>query len=126
MWNIHIDKALAEFGLHRLTTDFCVYACFDGADRVLLGLFVDDMFMIRHILSRIGGVKNFLHSRFKMKDLGAAIFLLGMEIRRLLGGDIQLLQEKYPGEVLLKYLVDNSRSASSLQAQPSRCPLRCG
>ena len=46
MWNIHIDVSLAEFGLHRLTTDFCVYACFDGNDRVLLGLFVDDLFII--------------------------------------------------------------------------------
>ena len=39
MWNLHIDKALSEFGLHRLTSDFCVYACFNGPDRVLLGLF---------------------------------------------------------------------------------------
>ena len=48
-----------------------------------------------------------------MKDLGAAIFLLGMEIRRLPGGDIHLLQEKYRGKVLLKYPVENSRSAST-------------
>ena len=48
MWNLHIDKALSEFGLHRLTADFCVYACFSGLDRVLLGLFVDDMFIIGH------------------------------------------------------------------------------
>ena len=27
MWNLHIDSALAEFGLHRLSADFCVYAC---------------------------------------------------------------------------------------------------
>ena len=43
MWNLHIDKALGEFGLHCLLADFCVYAIYDGASRVLLGLFVDDM-----------------------------------------------------------------------------------
>ena len=91
MWSIHINKALAEFGLHRLTADYCVYACFDGADRVLLGLFVDDMFIIGHVISRIGSVKIFWQSWFMMKDLGAATFLLGMETRRLPGGDIQLL-----------------------------------
>ena len=48
-----------------------------------------------------------------MKDLGAAAFLLGMEIRRLPGGDLQLLQEKYLGEVLLRFPVDNSRAAST-------------
>ena len=77
MWNLHIDKALLEFGLHRLTTYICVYAAFEGANRVLLGLFVDDMMMIGKLLARIGQVKEFLHSKFKMKDPGAASFLLG-------------------------------------------------
>ena len=66
MWNIHIDKALGEFGLIRLTADFCVYAIYDGPNRVLLGLFVDDMFIIGAIFSKIEGVKQFLHSRFRM------------------------------------------------------------
>ena len=80
--------SLAEFGLHRLIADFCVSAYFDGNDRVLLGLFVDDMFIMGHILRRIGSDKTFIHRRFKMKDLGASTFLLGMEIRRLPRGDI--------------------------------------
>ena len=113
MWNLHIDKALGEFGLHRLLADFCVYAVYDGASRVLLGLFVDDMFIIGKQIDLINTVKSFLHSRFKMKDLGAATFLLGMEIRRLPGGDIQLLQETYLGEVLQRFPVDNPRSAST-------------
>ena len=84
MWNLHVDKALSEFGLQRLTADFCVYAIHQGRERILLGLFVDDMFIIGHVINLIGGVKDLLHSRFKMKDLGAATFLLDMEIRRLL------------------------------------------
>ena len=81
MWNIHIDKALGEFGLIRLVADFCVYAIYDGPDRVLLGLFVDDMFIIGAIFSK-KCVKLFLHSRFRMKDLGKAAYLLRMGIRR--------------------------------------------
>ena len=80
---------------------------------MLLGIFVDDMFIIGHQITRIGSVKSFLHSRFRMKDLGAATFLLGMEIRRLPGGDIQLVQEKYLGEILLKFPIASSRSAST-------------
>ena len=30
MWNLHVDKALSEFGLKRLTSDFCVYAIHQG------------------------------------------------------------------------------------------------
>ena len=113
MWNLHVDKALSEFGLQRLTADFCVYAIHQGRDRILLGLFVDDMFIIGHVISLIGGVKDEFHSRFKMKDLGAATFLIGMEIRRLPGGDVQLLHEKYLGEVLLRFPVDSPQAAST-------------
>ena len=113
MWNIHIDKALGEFGLIRLTADFCVYAIYDGPDRVLLGLFVDDMFIIGAIFSKIEGVKQFLHSRFRMKDLGKAAYLLGMEIRRQPEGGILLLQEKYTREILFKFAAGNCRAVST-------------
>ena len=113
MWNLDIDKALGEFGFRRLLADFCVYAVYDGASRVLLLLFVDDMFVIGRMTNLINIAKSFLHSRFKMKDLGAATFLLGMEIRRLPGGDIQLVQEKYLGEVLERFPVVESRSIST-------------
>ena len=124
MWNLHVDKALSEFGLKRLRADFCVYAIYEGGKRILLGLFVDDMFIIGHLISLIGGVKDFLRSRFKMKDLGAASFLLGMEIRRLPGGDVQLLQEKYLGEVLLRFPVGNSRAASTPLPPGSKLSLK--
>ena len=64
MWNLNIGKALSEFGLHRLTTYVFVDVAFEGADRVLLGLFVDDMMMIGKLLARIGQVKKFLNNRF--------------------------------------------------------------
>ena len=113
MWNIHVDKALGEYGLHRLTTVFCVYAIHDGEDRVLVGLFVDDMFIIGAVMDKIGGVKQLLNNRFKMKDLGKASYLLGMEIRRQPEGGVLLVQEKYAKEVLSRFLVDNSRAVST-------------
>ena len=113
MWTVRVDMALSEFGLERLTSDFCVYAIHQGGRRILLGLFVDDMFVIGKVMELIELVKDSLHSRLRMKDLGAATFLMGMEIRRLPGGDVQLLQEKYLGEVLLRYPVDTPRAAST-------------
>ena len=88
---------------------------------MLLGLFVDDKFLIGKLLARIGSVKSFLHSRFRMKDLGTATFLLGVEIRRLPSSDIRLVQEKYLNEVLAKFPVDNSRAAST--PLPPACKL---
>ena len=48
-----------------------------------------------------------------MQDIGPAKLLLGMEIRRLPGGDVKLLQEKHLGEVLARYPVDNIRAPAS-------------
>ena len=41
MWNLYIDKALGDVGLHRLLAKLCVYAIYDGASRMLLGPFAD-------------------------------------------------------------------------------------
>ena len=76
-------------------------------------MFVDDKFLDGKEMGTIASVKQFLNSKFRIKDLGAATFFLGMEIRRLPGGDILLLQEKYLGEVLLKFPVASSRAAST-------------
>ena len=91
MWNQHVDRALSEFGLNRLTADFCVYTIWQVNKSVILGLFVDDMFIIGRLMDLIQMVKEFLHSRFKMKDLGAATFQRGMEIRCLPGADVKLV-----------------------------------
>ena len=66
---LHADKALSEFGLMSITSDFCVYAIHQGGRRILLGLFVDDMFVIGKEMELIEGVNFFLHNRFRMKDL---------------------------------------------------------
>ena len=50
MWNLHIDKVLREFGLERLQANFCIYRIGDGAERVLLGLYVDNMFMLGEMI----------------------------------------------------------------------------
>ena len=79
------------------------------------------MFLIGLLMDLIQLVKDFLNNRFKMKDLGAAKFLLGMEIRRLPGGDVKLVQDKYLGEVLERFPVDNLRATST--ALPPGCNL---
>lgn len=71
-----------------------VYIIGVGENRVLLGLCVDDMFMIAALLEKLGVIKGFFSKTFKMKDLGPVNFLLGMEIRLHPNGDIHLLQEK--------------------------------
>jgi hypothetical protein len=45
-------------------------------------LYIDDMLMVGNNMDDIKEMKSQLSSKFDMKDLGAANFILGMEIKR--------------------------------------------
>ena len=58
----------------------------EGNDAVYIALYVDDFFLMGKNIERIKEVKDGLCTQFKMKDLGEARFLLGVEIRRQVNG----------------------------------------
>ena len=74
-----------------------------GGNAVYIALYVDDLFMVGMKLVNIQEVKEGLGREFKMKDLGEAKFLLGIEIRRREGGDVLLVQERYARDVLSRF-----------------------
>ena len=74
-----------------------------GENAVYIALYVDDLFMVGVKLVNIQEVKEGLSKEFKMKDLGEAKFLLGIEIRRQEGGDVLLVQERYARDVLSRF-----------------------
>ena len=59
------------------------------------------------------GDKESLSDHFKMKDLGSAEYLLGVEIRRRSGGSYFLVQEKYAQEVVKKFGIREARVSST-------------
>ena len=78
-----------------------------------IALYVDDLFMVGMKLVNIEVVKEGLGKEFKMKDLGEARFLLGIEIRRQKNGDVFLVQEKYARGVLSRFNMGECKSAST-------------
>ena len=50
MWSLRIEKDFSEFNLYRLTAHFCVYDVFKGAGWVLLGTFLQDVFVFGKIM----------------------------------------------------------------------------
>ena len=59
-------------------------------------------------------MKGSLSDHFKMKDLGSAEYLLGVEIRRRSGGGYFLVQEKYAQEAVKKFGMGEAKVASTL------------
>jgi hypothetical protein len=75
---------------------------YQNFDTYILSLgFVDDMLLIGNNMDVIKEVKKQLSSKFDMKDISAANFILGMEIKRdRATRNIWLNQAKYIGIVL--------------------------
>ena len=104
-------------GFTRLSADHGVYYKWDGVNRVWLALYVDDIFPTGKNLSNIEDVKRTLGTDMKVKDLGVAQYLLGIELRRrqvgMEDGDIFMVQEKYVPDILRQFDMVGCKAAST-------------
>ena len=64
-----MDGILRRMGCHRLSADHRVYVRWDGANRVWLALYVDDILLTGKNLARIQEKKKVLGAYMKVKDL---------------------------------------------------------
>ena len=92
-------------GYLRSQFDDCIYfQRFADDSFVILLLYVDDMLIASHDVSKIAKLKAQLRSEFEMKELGAAQKILGMEIwRDRHAGKLFLSQKKYVENVLNRF-----------------------
>ena len=112
-WTIYIDTVLKGLGFRRLKSDGGVYMKGEGPAALYIALYVDDLFMVGENLDDIQRVKEGLSGEFKMKDLGEAKFLLGIEIRRGENGNVFLGQERYAQDVIRRFSMEGCRAAST-------------
>jgi hypothetical protein len=82
MWYQKFDTYILGLGFVRSRVDHCVYSKHIGNHFIYVVLYVDDMLLVGNNMDVIKEVKSQLSSKFEMKDLGAANFILGMEIKR--------------------------------------------
>ena len=81
-WNKVLDDWLREYGLEPSGADPCVYAMRCADDLLVIVVYVDDLVIggsNKHVVDQF---KCAIAKRFKMKDLGNLLWLLGMEVRR--------------------------------------------
>jgi len=76
------DTYIQQLGFTRGQADHCVYSNKVGEHFIYVVLYVDDMLLVGDNMDLRKGVKVQLSPNFDMKDLGAAHFILGMEIKR--------------------------------------------
>ncbi|RVW21180.1 Retrovirus-related Pol polyprotein from transposon TNT 1-94 [Vitis vinifera] len=68
---------ITSFGFKENTVDQCIYLKFSGSKFIILVLYVDDILIASSDVGLLHETKRFLSSKFDMKDLGDASFVLG-------------------------------------------------
>jgi len=82
MWYHKFDMYIRELGFVRSQFNHCVYRRNVDDHFIYVVLYVDDMLLVGNNMDLIKEMKSLLSSKFNMKDLGVAHFILEMEIKR--------------------------------------------
>ena len=85
-----------------------------GESWLYLILYVDDMLIVGSNQAEIGKLKQSLHDKFVMKELGQARHILGMRIERnRKSKTLWLSQSDYIHKVLKRFNMDNAKPVST-------------
>lgn len=113
-WNEKLCQSLFECGFFQSLNDYSLFVKYDGNDILILLVYVDDIILTGSSDMKINKVKDFLRSKFLIKDLGKLKFFLGIEIINIDKG-ICLTQRKYCLELLHQF--------GMLACKPVKTPL---
>ncbi|XP_022849769.1 uncharacterized protein LOC111371828 [Olea europaea var. sylvestris] len=113
IWNCQWDINPPPHQASRGALDYSLFTKGSGNEFVALLVYVDDIVITGSNLQVIESLKSFLHSHFKLKDLGNLKYFLGLEIARSHNG-IVLSQRQY----VLQLLEDTRFLACKHAAMP--------
>ena len=99
-----------SFGFVKTYGETCIYKKVSGSSVAFLILYVADILLIGNDTELLKSVKDYLNSKFSMKDLGEAAYILGIKIyrdrsRRLIG----LSQSTYLDKILKRFRMEDSK-----------------
>ena len=90
-WYYKFHQVIISFDFEMNIVDDCIYYKFSGSKYIFLVLYVDDILLANNDIDLLHETKGFLAKKFKMKDLGDASFVLGIQIHFVLGDVKQMI-----------------------------------
>ena len=104
MWYQKFNTYIQGLGFVRRKVDHYVFYKQVGEHFIYVVLYVDDMLLIGNNMEVIKEMKMKLSSKFDMKDLDVANFILGMEIKiNSVDRKLQLNKRKYVEAILQRF-----------------------
>jgi hypothetical protein len=81
-WYLKFNDTITSFGFKENIVDQCIYLKVSGSKFLFLILYVDDILLASSDLGLLHETNEFLSKNFKMKDMGEATYVIGIEIFR--------------------------------------------
>ena len=114
-WYLKFHQAILEIDFEMSPLDHCVYIWRYYNELKILSSYVNDILLARNSPDMMIKTKSFLASRFEMKDMGLATYVLGIKIIRDINTKLLYLdQENYLEKVLNKFNIAESKTLSTL------------
>lgn len=114
-WYNRFDNYIIKLGYIKSPFDWCLYMSkLKDVTFIYLILYVDGMLIAPEKMCDIEKLKKILSSGFEMKDLGAAMKILGMDIFRDREKKLFLSQNAYINKVLIMFVISSGQRISIL------------
>lgn len=98
-WFEKFSETLLQYGFQASLNDYSLFTFSTAKDFVALLVYVDYVIITGTSTILVNDIKKFIHSKFKIKDLGHLHYLLGVEVARLDKG-LFINQRKYALDII--------------------------
>ncbi|KAM1416362.1 hypothetical protein ACFX2I_007917 [Malus domestica] len=112
-WNDKFTSYLQAIGFDASLSDSSLFVRTDGADVVILLLYVDDIIITGSNSQMLQSVITTLNAVFDLKDMGRLAYFLGLQITYRSNGDLFINQAKYTKDLIHKAGMDDCKPCST-------------
>ncbi|KAJ0392071.1 hypothetical protein ATCC90586_011078 [Pythium insidiosum] len=109
VWHRTITEIFKQLGFGPCVSDPCIFVKHVDGEFVYISLYVDDLLIAAKDVNLVQEVKDQLKRHFKMKDLGPAKFVIGMEIEYHVDSKVLTIKQSQ----FIRRLVDKYNQADA-------------